>query len=156
MVQSLWSTGLESTYGLYPSLSKLLCLLEIEESSMARAPSPDHSHSLRDLSFLHDWDDRLSHLNSDLQFVEPVLAVRGSVLHHLLQVGLAELDGEGGGGRGESGVRAEERKGVELVYKALSKTLLTHARWAREAANFQVSFTTIVVLFVVMSLGTCI
>lgn len=131
-MQSLWSTGLESTYGLYPSLSKLLCLLEIEEASAARAPSPDHTHSLKDLSFLQDWQDRLSHLNSDLQFVEPVLAVRGSVLHHLLQVGLAEV--------GSGGVRSvEERRGVELVYKALSKTLLTHTRWAREAANFQVS-----------------
>jgi hypothetical protein len=108
-------------------------LLEIEESSVSRAPSPDHTHSLKELSFLQDWEDRLSCLNSDLQFIEPVLAVRGSVLHHLLQVGLAEA-GPGGGVAG-----GEERKKVELVYRALSKTLLTHTRWAREAANFQVS-----------------
>lgn len=133
MVQSLWSTGLESTYGLYPSLSKLLCLLEIEEASMARTSTPDHTHMLNDLSFVQDWQDRLSHLNSDLQFVEPVLAVRGSVLHHLLQVALRS-DGGGGGV-----VQVSERRKVESLYKALSKTLLTHSRWAREATNFQVS-----------------
>ena len=129
MVQSLWSTGLESTYGLYPSLSKLLCLLEIEEASLARTSTPDHTHSLNDLPFIQDWQDRLSHLNSDLQFVEPVLAVRGSVLHHLLQVTL----------RSDGGVlQVGERRKVESLYKALSKTLLTHSRWAREATNFQV------------------
>lgn len=139
MVQSLLSTGLESTYGLYPALSKLLCLLEIEEASVARTPTTDHTHSLNDLSFLRDWQDRLPHLNSDLQFVSPVLAVRGSVLHGLLQVGLAGagLQGVGGGAvRGEK----EDRSKVEQVYVALSKTLLTHARWAREASNFQVRY----------------
>lgn len=128
MVQSLWSTGLESTSGLYPSLSKLLCLLELEEASMARPPD-----SQNQLSFLPEWQDRLSHLNTDLQFVEPVLAVRGSVLHHLLQVGLVEDRC----GDGES--HAFNRQRLEQVYSALSETLLTHARWTREAANFQVS-----------------
>lgn len=32
VIGSLCSSGLESTYSLYPSLSKLLCLLELEEA----------------------------------------------------------------------------------------------------------------------------
>lgn len=32
VISSLVSSGLESAYSLYPSLSKLLCLLEIEEA----------------------------------------------------------------------------------------------------------------------------
>lgn len=130
MIQSLCSSGLESTYDLYPSLSKSLCLLEIEEASAAHALPPDHSHLLGDLAFLQDWEDRNSFLNSDFQFVEPVLAVRGSVLHQLLQVGVAEAD---------SSVPVEQKRKVECVFDALKKTLLTHSRWAREAAKYQVS-----------------
>ena len=59
VVQSLWSTGLESTYGLYPYLSKLLCLLEIEEASVARVSAQDHAHLLNDLSFLQDIEECL-------------------------------------------------------------------------------------------------
>lgn len=131
MIQSLCSTGLESTNDLYPSLSKSLCLLEIEEASAAHTPTPDHSHSLSDLAFLQDWQDRLSFLNSDFQFVEPVLAVRGSVLHQLLQVGVAETSEN-------SGVPVEQKRKVECVFEALKTTLLTHSRLAREAANYQV------------------
>ena len=32
VIGSLCSSGLESAYSLYPSLSKLLCLLELEEA----------------------------------------------------------------------------------------------------------------------------
>lgn len=64
--------------------------------------------------------------------MEPVLAVRGSVLHSLLQVGMAEM-------RGEDSVPVEQKRRVECLFKALRETLLTHSRWAREAANYQVS-----------------
>ena len=65
--------------------------------------------------------------------MEPVLAVRGSVLHSLLQVSLTEIE-EGGD------VPVEQRRNVESVFKALRDTLLTHSRRARKAAKFQVSF----------------
>ncbi len=136
-MECLCSSGLESAYSLYPSLSKLLCLLEIEEASAAHCPSTsDHPHALGDLSFLQDWQDRLPHLNSDLMFVEPVLAVRGSVLHSLLQVGSDEIRGVAGG---VTSAPVEQRRKVERVFTALSETLLTHSRWAREAENYQVS-----------------
>ena len=132
MIQSLCSAGLESTYDLYPSLSKSLCLLEIEEASAAHALTTEPGHTLTDLAFLQEWQDRLMFLDSDFQFVEPVLAVRGSVLHQLLQVGVAEAS-EGGS------VGTEERRKVEGIFEALKKTLLTHSKRAREAAKYQVS-----------------
>ncbi len=127
------STGLESTYGLYPSLSKFLCLLEIEEASSGCGITSDHVHYINDISFLKDWQERLPHLNSDFQFVEPVLAVRGSVLHCLLQVSAGEMSCEG------ASVPVEQRRMVEGVFEALRETLLTHSRLAREATNYQVS-----------------
>lgn len=135
MIQSLCSTGLESTYDLYPSLSKFLCLLEIEEASTTYSSyhSSSHSHSTEDLSFLKDWQDRLSFLNSDFQFVEPVLAVRCSVLHQLLQVGVAETKAGGN-------VPIEQTRRVERMFEALHSTLLCHSRQARESANYQVRF----------------
>ena len=138
MVESLCSSGLASAYSLYPSLSKLLCLLELEEASVAHSPSTsDHPHTLGNLSFLHDWQDRLSHLNRDMKFVDPVLAVRRSVLHSLLRVGIGEVGSVAGG---VACVPVEQRRKVEGVFTALSETLLTHSQWAREAQNYQVSF----------------
>ena len=133
MISSLCSTGLESTYGLYPSLSKFLCLLEMEEACTMSCDHGTTDHSLHNLPFLQNWQERLSHLNSDFQFVEPVLALRGSVLHCLLQVSAAEM-------RREGSVSVEQKRTVESIFKALSETLLTHSRWAREATNYQVSY----------------
>lgn len=135
VIQSLCSTGLESTYSLYPSLSKFLCLLEIEEASMVHNPTTTADSDHNPLPFLLSWKDRLSHLDSDFQFVEPVLAVRGSVLHRLLQVGANEA-------KADDMVVLELKRRVEVIFKALSDTLLTHSRWAREAANYQVSYVT--------------
>ena len=71
-------------------------------------------------------------MNADFQFVEPVLALRASILRCLLQVGLAEFKDEGG-------TSVEGRKRMEGIVGALSDTLFSQSRWARQADNFQVS-----------------
>ena len=75
-------------------------------------------------------------MNSDLKFVDPVLALRGSVLHNLLQVGIKIVGNVGGD---VAGVPVEQMRKVEDIFTALSDTLLTHSRLAREADNYQVS-----------------
>lgn len=75
-------------------------------------------------------------MNSDMKFVDPVLALRGSVLHNLLQVGIKMV----GNAEGDvTSVPVEQRRKVEGIFTALSDTLLTHSRLAREADNYQVS-----------------
>ena len=129
-MQSLVFSGLESTYSLYPSFSKLLCLLEVEEASKARGRAHDHTHSL---DFLQDWQRRLPHLNADFRFVEPVLALRASILRCLLLVVTTDVNSEGG-------ISVEGQKRMQGVVKALSETLFAQSRCAREAANFQVKY----------------
>ena len=136
VVKTLLSTSLESTYSLYPFLSKLLCLLEIEEAGAARASlpadysQPDHSQPpLQILNFLNDWEKRYPHMNSDFQFIEPVLAVRASLLHCLLEVGKKyEVESSNGSQNWISGAN-----------KALKDVLFNLSRSARDAANYQVS-----------------
>ncbi len=128
MVQSLVSTGIESTYSLYPFLSKLLCLLEIEEASSAHLPSPDHSQMLYDTSFLSKWENRRLHINSDFQFVEPVLALRASVLHNLLEVGRQDTEQHS----------KEKDDFIGELSRALVDVLFNISRAAREAETFQV------------------
>lgn len=128
MIRSLCSTGLESTYGLYPSLSQLLCLLEVEEAGSFQASYSQSDHTL---AFLKDWKERLPLLNSDFQFVEPVLAARCSLLYCLLHNAVAEV-------KGQSPPPMELRRKVEHLYDALAESLLTRVRFAREAGSYQV------------------
>ena len=141
MIQSLSCTGLESTYGLYPSLGRLLSLLEVEEAGSSLQQHlqqlagnvttlhDDHSNSL---DFIKDWKERLPLLNSDFQFVEPVLATRCSLLHCLLQSAAAEVKGH------SSAPPTGLRRRVEHLFDALTENLLTRAEFAREAGSFQV------------------
>ena len=129
VIQPLCSGGLESTYSLYPSLSKLLSLLELEEASTSVLVSPQSSQDAG-LGFLDDWAVRLPHLDCDYQFVEPVLAQRHSILHCLLQAAGRE-------GKGRSDVWTRRR--VEGLFGAIRDNLLTQAQLAREAGRYQVS-----------------
>ena len=134
MIWSLCSTGLESTYGLYPYLSQLLSLLEVEEasSSLQQHLTLANTSSARDqsLEFIKDWRERLPLLNSDFQFVEPVLATRCSLLHCLLQSAAREV-------KGQVSAPAELRRRVEHLFDALTESLLMRAEFAREAGSFQ-------------------
>ena len=141
MIQSLGCTGLESTYSLYPSLGRLLSLVEVEEAGSSlhqhlqlatpntTATPPHDNHSL---DFIKDWKERLPLLNSDFQFVEPVLATRCSLLYCLLQSAAAEVKGHC------SAPPTELRRRVEHLFDALTDNLLTRVEFAREAGSFQV------------------
>lgn len=89
--------------------------------------------SLKDseLAFLTHWATRLPHLDTDYQFVEPVLALRHSVLHTLLR---------GGGKEGRGGaLDVRTRRRQEGLFTAIKDNLLTQAQLAREAGRYQVS-----------------
>ena len=128
VMRPLLSGGLESTYSLFPSLSKLLSLLELEEASQNTLTPPGLSQDTG-LTFIEDWDSRLPHLDCDFQFVEPVLALRHSTLHCLLVAAGREV-------KGQSDVLT--RKRVEGLFGAIRDNLLTQAQLAREAGRYQV------------------
>ena len=124
-MSSLCSASLESTYSLYPSLTRLLCLLEVEEAgSLLTNNSPTDQ-------LVKNWRERLALLNSDFQFVEPVLAARCALLHSLLHSAAAEV-------KGQPSPPNEIRRKVVSLYEALSDGLLIRAESAREAGSYQV------------------
>ena len=97
-----------------------------------------HTHwcssvSVADPTFLSDWKKRLPYIkDSDFQFVEPVLALRSSILHSLLRRMAVEC-------AQEVSPPIHLRRKVERVFGGLTDTLLTQARLAREAGRYQVS-----------------
>jgi len=70
-------------------------------------------------------------MDSDFQFVEPVLSLRSSILHSLLRRTAVEC------GR-EASPPVSLRRRAERLFVALTDTLLTQARLAREAGCYQV------------------
>ena len=123
-MSSLCSSSLESTHSLYPSLSQLLCLLEVEEAGTFITNSSPCDHLTR------DWKERLALLNSDFQFVEPVLAARCSLIYCLLQNAAAEV-------KGQPSPPMELRRLVDHLFESLSDCLLIRAELAREAGSYQ-------------------
>ena len=97
-----------------------------------------HTHwcssvSSPDPTFLSDWKKRFPYIkDSDFQFVEPVLALRSSILHSLLRRTAVEC-------AQEASPPIHLRRKVERVFGELTDTLLTRARLAREAGRYQVS-----------------
>lgn len=75
-------------------------------------------------------------MDSDFQFVEPVLALRASVLHGLMCRSAGEVGREAGR---EAGSSLGARRKVEQLFGLLTETLFTQAKLAREAARYQVS-----------------
>lgn len=125
-MRSFCCTSLESTCSLYPLLSQLLCLLEVEEASSLLASSAD-----RIPAFVREWKERLPLLNSDFQFIEPVLATRCSLLYCLLQNAAAEV-------KGQSCPPVEVCRKVDHLFDALNESLLTRVEFARQAGCYQV------------------
>ena len=90
-----------------------------------------YSPPAANLTYLSDWKNRLPYMDSDFQFVEPVLTLRSSILHSLLRRTAMEC------GR-EASPPVSLRRRVERLFAALTDTLLTQARLAREAGSYQV------------------
>ncbi len=86
-----------------------------------------------DWKFLRNWKERLPYMDSDFQFIEPVLALRSSVLHGLMCRSVAEVGKE-------AGHHLDRRRKVEELFGLLTDTLLTQAHLAREASSYQVSW----------------
>ena len=96
-----------------------------------------HTHtcsvSAADPTFLSDWKKRLPYImDSDFQFVEPVLALRSSILHSLLCRMAVEC-------AQETSPPIHLRRRAERVFGGLTDTLLTQARLARESGRYQAS-----------------
>ena len=104
------------------------------------------------------WKERLPYMDNDYHFVEPILALRSTILNCLLcrQLQLQtqtlevqvesceemEVERGGGEGRGEEGGRGvslASRRRTESLYRALSDTLLLQAQSARKAKRHQVA-----------------
>nr|ACG68443.1 ataxia telangiectasia mutated protein [Branchiostoma floridae] len=123
VVGRLASTGLESARSVYPHLVRLRCLIELQDfkTLVTDSTSCDDARQL-----VQKWEAQTPLLQNDFDFVEPVLALRSTLLQ------LA-----GGAGGGERGVGGGERGAV------LRDALVTHlerlARCARKAARFQVA-----------------
>ena len=91
------------------------------------------SVSAADPTFLSDWKKRLPCIkDSDFQFVEPVLALRSSILHSLLRRIAVEC-------AQEASPPIHLRRKAERVFGGLTDALLTQARLAREAGQYQVN-----------------
>eukprot|EP00058_Branchiostoma_floridae_P018809 XP_002604298.1 hypothetical protein BRAFLDRAFT_88587 [Branchiostoma floridae] len=116
VVGRLASTGLESARSVYPHLVRLRCLIELQDfkTLVTDSTSCDDARQL-----VQKWEAQTPLLQNDFDFVEPVLALRSTLL---------QLAGGAGGG---------ERGAV------LREALVTHlemlARCARKAARFQVA-----------------
>ena len=87
--------------------------------------------SSSDLAFLKGWKERLQFMDSDFQFIEPVLSLRSSVLHALMNLTAAEVQ------RDPNPAIAMRRR-VEGIFSSLTETLFTQARLAREAGSYDV------------------
>jgi hypothetical protein len=68
---------------IYRRLSQLLCLCELEEAGGERWSLPNSSAS--PFQFLDLWKERLKYLDADFVYIEPILSLRVSSLHSLLQ-----------------------------------------------------------------------
>ena len=82
MLESLCGGCQEGCSRIYHCLSQLLCLSELEEAGIATSSSSSSSSSL---SFLKSWRERLRHLDADFTYLEPILSLRASTLHSLMQ-----------------------------------------------------------------------
>ncbi|XP_078699305.1 serine-protein kinase ATM-like [Branchiostoma floridae x Branchiostoma belcheri] len=128
VVGGLASTGLESARSIYPHLVRLRCLTELQDFKTLVTDSTSCEDARQ---LVQKWEGQTPLLQNDFDFVEPVLALRST----LLQLGGGV--GERGVGVGERGVGGGDRCAV------LREALVTHlerlARCARKAARYQVA-----------------
>lgn len=74
-----------------------------------------------DTDFLSEWNDRFPLPDTDFEFLEPVLALRTSILQTLVKVR-----------------RGQSMDGLAPIYKGIVEHLEVQAKVAREAKNPQV------------------
>lgn len=120
-----WLEAGESTSLLYPVMSKLQSLLEVEEMAQVLAGQREVK------ALLLPWKQRLSTMYADYCHVEPVLSLRCVLLRLLLSHSTENGAGNGGGGASPMGV-------IEELYSTIGATLLWQAELARKAGQYQV------------------
>jgi ataxia telangiectasia mutated family protein len=125
----------EKSTTIYPVLSKLQCLTEIEElASVLFGDSP-----LQDV--LLSWQHRLIVMDANYSYTEPVLALRCTLLRFLLSVAKQQ----------DCNQREDYQK---EIFVALRSTLVQQADRARKACQFQVAESATFSLCQLMSSGT--
>ena len=120
-----WLQAGECTSLLYPVMSKLQSLLEVEETAQVLAGQRE----LQQL--LLPWKQRLPMMDADYSHVEPVLSLRCVLLQLLLSHSTENVAGNGSGGAFLGGA-------VEELYSTIGATLLWQAELARKAGQYQV------------------
>ena len=120
-----WLQAGECTSLLYPVMSKLQSLLEVEETAQVLAGQRE----LQQL--LLPWKQRLPMMDADYSHVEPVLSLRCVLLQLLLSHSTENVAGNGSGGGFLGGA-------VEELYSTIGATLLWQAELARKAGQYQV------------------
>eukprot|EP00117_Sycon_ciliatum_P033907 scpid11421/ scgid25987/ Serine-protein kinase ATM; Ataxia telangiectasia mutated homolog len=142
VVDQLCLACLESTHGVYPILSRLQSLVEVEEVT-------DVLRGKLSLQLLSDrWQLRTSLMNEDFSTVEPVLALRSALLHVLSEhpnfnqsVTSSTIGAASGmlATRSLAPVGGNAGLGPTLVLTVLSETLESTAQRAREAGQLQIA-----------------
>ena len=114
----------ESSVAVYPILSKLQCLTELEEVAAVlsgEAPLSD---------IVLSWQQRLNVMDADYTHIDPVLSLRGVLLRLLLEVARKQEN--------------DRKKDIsETLHATLRSTLLQQADHARKAGQFQVGVASI-------------
>ena len=119
-----WLEAGESTSLLYPVMSKLQSLLEVEEMAHVLAGQREVR------ALLLPWKQRLPTMDADYRHVEPVLSLRCVLLHLLLSHSTENGAGNGGG--------ASPVGAIEELYSTIGATLMWQAELARKAGQYQV------------------
>ena len=119
-----WLEAGESTSLLYPVMSKLQSLLEVEEMAQVLAGQREVR------ALLLPWKQRLPTMDADYRHVEPVLSLRCVLLHLLLSHSTENGAGNGGG--------VPPVGAIEELYSTIGATLLWQAELARKAGQYQV------------------
>ena len=125
VISQLCSTGLESAYSLYPALSRLQAVQELEDAATSTPGERD---------FLDRWKRReLVSVDVDFPFIELVLALRLSTLKNLMTC--VAWDAKREGQALSMGVRRE----LEGFFVAQVSMLVSEVHLARQTKNFHVA-----------------
>ena len=126
VINQLCSTGLESAYSIYPTLSRLQAVQELEDAATS---IPGERH------FLDRWKHReLTSVDVDFPFIELLLALRSSVLMNLMtRVACGARQEEG------QAPSVDVRRELEGFFVAQVSMLVSEVHLARQTKNFHVS-----------------
>eukprot|EP00731_Ephydatia_muelleri_P031937 Em0023g444a len=126
VINQLCSTGLESAYSIYPALSRLQAVQELEDAATS---IPGERH------FLDRWKHReLASVDVDFPFIELLLALRSSVLMNLMtHVACGARQEEG------QAPSVDVRRELEGFFVAQVSMLVSEVHLARQTKNFHVA-----------------